>query len=149
MSHISSTSVLVAAASVAIGVVVLSRAVAAPAPEKDGEQVRVVTSYDLKEKIDGKDASATVVEVTIPAGAGGLPHRHPGPAIVYVIEGTYELGINDEPTKTFKAGESFTEPAGALHRVSRNPAASGTTRLVAVLLHARGVKDIAVPEKHH
>ena len=68
---------------------------------------------------------------------------------MYVLEGQYELGIDDQPTKIFKAGETFYEPGGHLHRVSKNPAKQGRTRLIAVLLHPRDAKDITVPEKKH
>ena len=44
---------------------------------------------------------------------------------MYVLEGEYELGIDDQPTKVFKAGETFYEPTGCLHRVSKNPSAKG------------------------
>jgi quercetin dioxygenase-like cupin family protein len=67
---------------------------------------------------------------------------------VYVIEGTYELGIDDHPTKIYKAGQTFQEPAGCLHRVSRNPATTGNTKLVAVVLHPRSAKDILTPADH-
>jgi quercetin dioxygenase-like cupin family protein len=117
-------------------------------PKADGEQVKVVATYDLKDKRDAKDAAVTIVEVTFGPGQAGASHRHPGPAFVYVVEGTYELGIDDQPTKTYKAGETFQEPSGALHRVSRNPAASGKTRLVAFLVHPRGVKDLVIPAEH-
>jgi quercetin dioxygenase-like cupin family protein len=108
---------------------------------EDGEQVRVISAQDIKEKLDGKDAKATVVEVTLGPGQAGVPHRHPGPGIVYVLEGEYELGIDDQPTKIFKAGETFYEPTGCLHRVSRNPSATGRTRLIAVVLHPRDAKE--------
>jgi quercetin dioxygenase-like cupin family protein len=113
---------------------------------EDGEAVKVLSVYEVKEKLDGKDASVTMVEVTIEPGKAGLSHRHPGPAFVYVLEGEYELGIDDQPTKIYKAGETFTEPAGCLHRVSKNPAAKGRTRLIAVILHPRDAKHVAIPE---
>jgi hypothetical protein len=47
----------------------------------------------------------------------------------------------------FKAGETFYEPTGCLHRVSKNPSANGNTRLIAVMLHPREAKEIAIPEK--
>ena len=62
-----------------------------------------------------------------------------------MVEGEYELGIDDQPTKRFKAGETFYEPAGCLHRVSKNPG-KVKTRLIAVVLHPRDAKEIAVPE---
>ena len=111
----------------------------------DGEVVRVLSSRDLVEKLDGKDAKATIVEVTIGPGQSGLSHRHPGPGLVYVLEGEYELGINDKPTELFKAGETFYEPTGCLHRVSRNPSTKTRTRLIAVILHPRDVTEIATP----
>jgi len=117
-------------------------------PQENGEQVKVVATYDLKEKLDGKDAAVTMVEVTFGPGGAGTSHRHPGPAFVYVIEGTYELGIDDQPTKTYKTGESFQEPSGALHRVSRNASASEKARLIAFLVHPRGVKDLVTPSEH-
>jgi quercetin dioxygenase-like cupin family protein len=113
----------------------------------DGESVKVLSAQDIQEQLDGKDAKVTVVEVTIGPGEGGLPHRHPGPGFVYVAEGEYELGIDDQPTKLFKAGETFYEPTGCLHRVSRNPATKGKTRLIAFVLHPRTTDEIAVPEK--
>src|SRR5436309_225347 len=72
----------------------------------DGEEVKVLSATDVKEKLDGKGATATVVEVTIEPGQSGVPHRHPGPGFGYVAEGEYELGIDDQPTKVLKAGET-------------------------------------------
>jgi len=113
---------------------------------KDGESVKIIATHDIQEKLEGKDAKVSVVEVTINPGESGLAHRHPGPGFVYVLEGQYELGINDQPTKIFKAGETFYEPTGCLHRVSKNPAKEGKTRLIAFVLHPRDAKEVAIPE---
>jgi quercetin dioxygenase-like cupin family protein len=104
--------------------------------DEDGEKVKVLSATDLTEKLDGKEATATVAEVTIEPGQAGVPHRHPGSAIGYVLEGEYELGIDDQPIKVIKAGETFHEPICCLHRVSRNPG-KVKTRLIAVVLHPR------------
>jgi quercetin dioxygenase-like cupin family protein len=112
-----------------------------------GESVKEVSRQNIKEKLDGKDSAVTFVEVTIEPGKEGLPHRHPGPGFVYVVEGEYELGIDDQPTKKFKAGETFYESTGCLHRVSRNPSTKTRTRLIAVVVHPRDAKEVAVPEK--
>jgi len=111
----------------------------------DGEKVKLLSATDIREKLDGHETMASVVEVTIAPGEAGLPHRHPGPGFGYVVEGEYELGINDEPTRIVKAGETFYEPTGCLHRVSKNPG-KVQTRLIAVVLHPRDKKEIAVPE---
>lgn len=116
---------------------------------EDGESVKVLSSREIVEKVDGKEAKATMVEVTLDAGQSGKPHRHPGPVFGYVLEGEYELGIDDQPTKVFKVGETFYEPTGCLHRVSKNPAKSGKTRLIAVVVHSRDAKEVAIPEHKH
>ncbi|MBN9121695.1 MAG: cupin domain-containing protein [Planctomycetes bacterium] len=130
----------------AAGIGVGAGGISAARHHDDGEKVKVLSATDIREKLDGKDARATVVEVTIEPGQSGAPHRHPGPGFVYVLEGEYELGIDDRPTKVFKAGETFYEPTGCLHRVSKNPSAKGKTRLIAVVLHPRDAKQVAVPE---
>jgi quercetin dioxygenase-like cupin family protein len=91
---------------VAIGIGGLALAQHDAHPKENGEQVKVVATYDLNAKLAEKDAAVTMVEVTFGPGAAGASHRHPGPAFVYVVEGTYELGIDDQPTKTYKASET-------------------------------------------
>ncbi|TWU05362.1 cupin domain-containing protein [Allorhodopirellula heiligendammensis] len=118
-------------------------------PHEDGERVRVLSVQDIQERVEGKQSKATMVEVTIGPGESGLAHRHPGPGFVYVLEGEYELGIDDKPTKLYQAGETFYEPTGCLHRVSRNPSATGQTRLIAVVLHPHNIDEIAVPVEKH
>jgi quercetin dioxygenase-like cupin family protein len=108
--------------------------------------VKVLSAEDISEKLDGKQSKATTVEVTLQPGQAGMPHRHPGPVFGYVLEGEYEWAIDDKPAKTLKAGDTFYEPTGCLHRVSKNPGKSGTTRVLAVLLHPRDAKAIAIPE---
>ena len=109
------------------------------------ESVKVLTARDIVEKLDGKEAKATAVEVTLAPGEVEAVHRHPGPGFGYVLEGEYELGIDDQPTKVLKAGETFYEPGGCLHRVTRNPG-KVKTRVVAWIIHPRDVKDVVIPE---
>ena len=109
------------------------------------ESVRKLAERDVIEKLGDKDARVTTVEVTFEPGASGRPHRHPGPIFGYVLEGEFELGLDDQPVQILKTGETFYEPTGALHRVSRNPSASTKTRVLAVILHARDAKEIVIP----
>ncbi len=112
-------------------------------------QVKVtqLSQRDIIEKLDGKAARATVVEVTFEPGQKDSPHHHAGPVFGYVLEGEYEHAIDDEPVKTYKAGETFYEPSGAVHRVARNPSGKTRTRLLAMILHPRDTKEVTVPEK--
>ena len=117
--------------------------------EKGAVKVKHVSQRQIAEMLDGKQASATVKEVTFEPGQGDSPHRHAGPVFGYVLEGEYEHAINDEPVKIYKAGETFYEPSGCVHRVARNPNGQTRTRLLAVILHARDIQDVTVPEKSH
>ena len=112
--------------------------------EKD--RVKTIAAWDIVEKLDGKETRVSVVEVTLEPGQAGKPHRHTGPVIGYVLDGEYEWAIDDQPAKTFKAGDTFYEPTGCLHRVSKSPAAKGHTRVLAVVLHPRDAKQITIPE---
>jgi quercetin dioxygenase-like cupin family protein len=109
--------------------------------------VKTLSRNDITEKIDGKKAKATTVEVTLEPGEADTPHRHPGPAFGYVLEGQYEWAINDNPARILKVGDTFYEPTGCLHRVSKNPGKEGRTRILAVVLHPEDVKDIVIREK--
>lgn len=115
--------------------------------EKTPSKIKPVLAQDIVEKVSGKDAKATVVEVILQPGQAGEPHRHPGPVFGYVLEGVYEWAIDDQPSKVLKVGEAFYEPAGCLHRVSKNPAAKGQTRVLAWVIHPRDTKELAIPEK--
>ena len=110
-------------------------------------KVTQLSRRDVIEKLDGKAASATVLEVTFEPGQKDSPHHHTGPVFGYVLEGEYEHAIDDEPVKIYKAGETFYEPSGAVHRVARNPSGKTRTRLLAVILHPRDAKVVTVPEK--
>ncbi|HEY8504674.1 MAG TPA: cupin domain-containing protein [Gemmataceae bacterium] len=109
--------------------------------------VKTLSRKDIAEKLDGKRAKATTVEVTLGPGAASAPHRHPGPVFGYVLEGEYEWAIDDNPARVLKVGDTFYEPTGCLHRVSKNPSKTGKTRVLAVVLHPADVEDIVIPEK--
>ena len=124
----------------------LAAGITAAGHDEKHESVKLLAARDIAEKIDGKEAKATAVEVTLGPGESDAPHRHFGPGIGNVLEGEYEWAIDDNPAKVLKAGDTFYEPAGCLHRVSRNPAAKGKTRLLAWVIHPRDAKDLVIPE---
>ena len=123
----------------------LAAGITAVGHDETRDSVRLLAVRDIAEEIDGKEARATAVEVTLGPGESDAPHRHPGPGFGYVLEGEYEWAIDDQPTRVLKAGETFYEPAECLHRVSRNPG-KVKTRLLAWVLHPREAKDIVIPE---
>ena len=131
-----------AACAVGVGGLTLARHV-----ETGGAKVTPLSRRDIVEKLDGKDARVTVEEVAIEPGGQVRPHRHTGPVFGYVLKGEYEHALDDEPVKTYKAGDTFYEPSGSVHRVARNPSGKTRTRLLAVILHPRDAKEVTVPEK--
>jgi quercetin dioxygenase-like cupin family protein len=133
---------LTLAAGIGVGV-----AVAFAADHDKAVKVTQLSQRDIIEKLDGKAASATVVEVTFEPGQKDSPHRHTGPVFGYVLEGEYEHALDDEPVKKYKAGDTFYEPSGSVHRVARNPSKTAKMRLLAVILHPRDAKEVTVPEK--
>lgn len=59
----------------------------------------------------------------------------------------HEHALNDDHVKANKAGDTFYEPSGCVHRVTRNPSKTAKTRLLAVILHPRDAKEVTIPEK--
>ena len=68
-------------------------------------------------------------------GNASARHRHPGHhTFGYVIEGTYEFGINGQPSRTLNAGETFYEPPTAIHSTSRNPSTDKRTKILVFMV---------------
>ena len=79
-------------------------------------------------------------------GAGSGPHRHPGShTFGYVLEGTYEVKIDDGPLQRLGPGETFYEPPGALHAVSRNGSATQPVKYLVIQV-SDPTKPGTVPE---
>lgn len=112
---------------------------------KTQSQVREVLRQALQETVDGHPAAVSLVEVRYPPGGSSKPHRHPGPVIGYVLEGTFEFQVNDGPLQTLHAGEAFYEPARALHQVSRNASKTEPARILAYMLIGAEDKQLVLP----
>jgi quercetin dioxygenase-like cupin family protein len=83
-----------------------------------------------------------VVALTIPPRRADQPaspgHRHPGSVYVYVTEGTARFGIEGQPVKEVKTGESFFEPPGALHTVMESAHPTERAAAIAVMIVPEG-----------
>lgn len=79
--------------------------------------------------LPGREVRMTLLDR--PPGDSSPAHRHPGHhTFGYVVEGTYEIGVDGGAVRTLKAGETFYEPPGSVHSVSRN---AGSTRMKVVV----------------
>ena len=114
-------------------------------PRSNAWQTALTTVQEVEPPFIPAGAHAMTVVIEYPPGdPGAPPHRHPGPAFGYVLEGEYEWAIDDQPAKVLKAGETFYEPAGCLHRVSKNPG-KARTRVLAWVIHPRDARDLVLP----
>jgi quercetin dioxygenase-like cupin family protein len=79
-------------------------------------------------------------------GNGSAAHRHPGSHTVgYILEGTYEVKIDDGPVRTLKPGEVFYEAPNALHAISRNPSTTEPLKYLVIQVSDPS-KPATVPE---
>ena len=96
-------------------------------------------------------ANVMTIRVTPPAGStGAQPHRHPGPAFGYVVEGAIVFEIEGEPQRVVKAGETFWEPGGdVIHYQDGNYLADAQSQFIATMIAVPGetMFNIVSPEE--
>lgn len=131
-----------AAASAAIAI-----AVAAPAFAHDGADKVTPNLAQAIPNIPGKSLVAVVVDY--PPGGASTPHTHAKSSFIYayVISGSIESKVNDGAARVYKAGESWSEPPGASHPVSRNTSKTRPAKLLAVFVVDTDDRQLTVPVK--
>ena len=111
-----------------------------------GAKVSVVYDQPLP-NVPGKSMRAVLVEYE--PGAGSPSHRHPSSAFIYarVLEGAIRSKVNDEPERTYQAGEAWTEKPGDHHQVSHNASDTEPAKLLAIFVVDTNDKKIVIPDK--
>jgi quercetin dioxygenase-like cupin family protein len=91
--------------------------------------------------------SLVAVEVDYPPGAASVPHMHAKSAFIYpyVVSGAVESKVNGGEARVYRAGESWSEPPGATHTVSRNASKTQPAKLLAVFVVDSGDKELTKP----
>ena len=118
----------------------LAVAAAALSAQQPGFTRAVMQDQNLS--VPGRHAVVARAEF-IPGGQAGK-HTHTGEELGYVVEGTLELMIEGQPSRTVKAGEIFFVPAGVVHD-GRN-VGSGKAVVLATYIVETG-KPVASPAK--
>jgi quercetin dioxygenase-like cupin family protein len=97
--------------------------------------------------IPGK--SLTVGEVNYAPGQATPPHTHAKSAFIfaYVVSGAIESKVNDGETRIYHAGESWIEPPGATHSISRNASQTEPAKLLAVFVVDTDDNPLLTPVK--
>lgn len=123
----------------------LALTTAMPAIAHDLRETVTPAFEEVIPNISGKSLIAFVVDYA--PGAASVPHLHSETAFIfaYVVSGAIESQVNGGETRTYKAGESWSEPPGAQHGVSRNASATEPAKLLAVFVVDSGDKKLTTP----
>jgi quercetin dioxygenase-like cupin family protein len=102
-----------------------------PAAGKNNDKVQPLLTQDLPD-IPGKEA--VVLTVTYLPGGASMPHRHDADVFVYVLEGSVVMQVDGQPAVTLKAGQTFHEGPGDVHRQSANASATVPAKIVVFMI---------------
>ncbi len=109
---------------------------------------KVTTNFEQAiSNIPGKSLIAQVVDY--PPGGASAPHTHAKSSFIYayVISGSIESKVNDGPARVYEAGESWFEPPGSSHPISRNASKTEPAKLLAVIVVDTDDKELTTPVK--
>jgi len=116
-----------------------------PYDTKDAK-VTLVYEHPLPD-VPGKSVKGVLVEY----GPGGYSsaHTHAKSALIYatVLEGAIQSAVNGGETKTFIAGQNFTELPGDRHDVSANASKTEPAKLLAVFVVDTDDTALTTPRK--
>jgi quercetin dioxygenase-like cupin family protein len=115
--------------------------VASAADSEATASVHVVSSTTLP-NIPGNALSAATVD--FPPGVASPSHHHAGFVFVYVLAGSVDSQLNDDPPQHFEVGDSWVEPPGTRHTKIVNPSKTDTARILAVFVAPTGAQ-LTVP----
>lgn len=84
----------------------------------------------------------TLVEVVLPPGGSGTPHRHNAHVLVYVLEGSVIMQVKGQPPVTLTAGQTFYENPTDIHLVGRNASTTAPARFLAFFVKPKGAPRV-------
>ncbi|WP_447756704.1 cupin domain-containing protein [Sphingopyxis fribergensis] len=122
-------------------------ALAGPVAAHDDHAETVTPQFEQAiPNIPGK--SLVALEVVYAPGGVSPAHTHAKSAFIYayVVSGAIVSKVNDGETRTYKAGESWSETPGARHSISRNASATEPAKLLAVFVVDSDDKILTTPE---
>jgi quercetin dioxygenase-like cupin family protein len=94
----------------------------------------VVKTLSCEKLADIPGKSITTTLVTFPPGASSPAHRHPGSVTVFMLKGTMRSRLSGEPVETYRIGETWFEPNGALHALAENPSKTDAAEFLAIFV---------------
>ncbi len=133
---------------IAVTCAALTSSMAAPIDAHDSEAETVTKNFEAAiPNIPGK--SLIAVEVDYAPGASSPSHTHAKSAFIYayVISGAIESKVNDGETRIYRAGESWSQPPGAIHSLSRNASKTKPPKPLAVFVLNTDDNPLTTPIK--
>jgi quercetin dioxygenase-like cupin family protein len=132
--------ILSIAAALFVALAVCSTTAARAQQPSPGMNRVVLEKHDLA--VPGREG--VLVRVELAPGVEEPKHTHPGDTFAYVLEGTFSLWRDGQPTSHFNPGEAFYIPAGQVHSVKNDGAAP--VKLAVTFFVEKG-KPITTPVK--
>jgi quercetin dioxygenase-like cupin family protein len=120
-------------------------ALVASKDQSAGPREKVLLTKDIS-SYTGSDIALTVRELRFPPSFQGRKHRHPGPLVVCVLEGSLEVTLEGSEPKPYSAGQCFSEEPRHIHFSTRNLSATAPARVISYLLSHRG-EPLVLPEQ--
>lgn len=98
--------------------------------------LRETVSFLFKQPLEGHGLDGKVVEMTyvdFPPGSTALPHRHPCPLFVYVLQGEI-VSVFEGKKYRYKAGDVFYESPNGLHENAWNESTTTPAKIIAFFI---------------
>jgi len=86
----------------------------------------------------GDYRNAVIVTVEYAPGGETKKHRHDVAIFAYVLEGSVESQLGNQELKTYKKGDTWYEPPGTIHAVSRNASSTQPAKLLVFAVGEEG-----------
>ena len=118
-------------------------------PRSDAWKTAVTVLQEAKPPFIPEGAHAMTIRVEFPPGDPGTPpHRHPGPAFGYVLEGEMRFELEGEPMRVLRAGDTFWEPGGdVIHYQDGNNRTDSPVRYTVTMRCGPGQPMVALVEE--
>jgi quercetin dioxygenase-like cupin family protein len=97
-----------------------------------------------REKLTNVPGKTLTVQITeLPPGGTVPEHHHGGPTLDYVLSGAVRMQLKGGPALVCKAGDTFFEPAGAVHLSAVNLSTTEPAKIMLIHVAEDGAQLIA------
>jgi quercetin dioxygenase-like cupin family protein len=130
---------------IGVACAVVAIATAMPAAAQDRGETITPHFEQAIPNIPGKSLVALVVDYAPGGASPSRTHAKSAFIFAYVQSGEIESQVNDGPKRVYRAGESWYETPGSIHRVSRNASKTEPAKLLAVFVVDTDDKNLTTP----